>query len=53
MSKANLMKTTLSAIAVTAALTSSALANQVVLKSRDGAIEVSGQLLASAPVPRR
>ncbi|MEO0669545.1 MAG: phosphate ABC transporter substrate-binding/OmpA family protein [Pseudomonadota bacterium] len=47
MSNANLTKTTLSAIAVTAALTSSALANQVVLKSRDGAIEVSGQLLAS------
>lgn len=47
MSKANLMKTTLSAIAVTAGMTSFAMADQVVLKSLDGAIEVSGQLLAS------
>lgn len=49
MSNVNLMKTTLSAIAMTAALTSTALADQVILKSQDGAIEVSGQLLASNP----
>ena len=49
MSNVNLMKTTLSAIAMTAALTSTALADQVVLKSQDGAIEVSGQLLSSNP----